>query len=123
MFRWSRSHKTFFAVNFLKLHLFSTQKNNDNIYNIGPHVSGIMGGAVAAIALLSVLFIVLKRNRRLPNAVRGSNPQTPTHVSFSTNIDNPPEIRAKCYKTFYNRNLHFVYIKLVIFPALSIVCA
>ena len=52
-----------------------------------------MGGAVGAIALLAVLFVVLKRNRRLPGRVGGSNPASPTHVSFSTNIDNPPEIK------------------------------
>ena len=55
-----------------------------------------MCGTIALILLVSVLVVVVKRNRTLPVPVggsRGSNPQTPTHVSFSTNIDNPPEIK------------------------------
>jgi hypothetical protein len=57
-------------------------------------ISGIMLGTVAVIILAAVLIIVVKRNRRLPAvATTGSNPQTPTHVSFSTNVDNPPEIK------------------------------
>jgi hypothetical protein len=58
-----------------------------------------MSGAICLVILISVLVVVLKRNRRLPLPVsvvgrrNGSNPQTPTHVSFSTNVDNPPEIK------------------------------
>ena len=61
--------------------------------NLSCFLSGIMLGTVGLIMLVAVLIIVVKRYRRLPVATRVSNPQTPTHVSFSTNIDNPPQIK------------------------------
>ena len=69
-----------------------------------------MLGAVGLIILVAVLMIVVKRNRRLPNvATRGSNSQTPTHVSFSTNVDHPPEVKLHRRKIVGKTNfgVHF----------------